>query len=329
MVIDAHAHIIVPEIGIHAAPEESWRPKVYWENGHQVIEFGGKRLTSATRNIVDIETILEEQRVVGVDLVLLCPFVPLLRYDAGPQDTMRSAARQNEALSRLAQKYPDGMRALGTVPLQEPALAARELGRIMEMPGIVGVEVAANVRGEYLGADTFAPFWEAAEALGALVFIHPTNRGFDLPVFQEYYLWNSIGNPTETAIAAGHLILTGVMENHPRLKVLLAHGGGAILGLRGRLRHSHRHVQQSRVRLKEAPDDSLRRFYFDTITHDGPLLKALIDFAGADHVLLGSDYPFVMGDPRPTERPGALGLPLEEQAAILGGNAARLIGLES
>ena len=96
-----------------------------------------------------------------------------------------------------------------------------------------GVEVAASVRGVFLGDDRFEPFWEAAEATGALVFIHPTTRGFDSPAFQDYYLWNTVANPLETATTAAHMVVAGVMERHPELRVLLAHGGGALLAVRG------------------------------------------------------------------------------------------------
>jgi aminocarboxymuconate-semialdehyde decarboxylase len=190
------------------------------------------------------------------------------------------------------------------------------------------VEVAASVNGAYLGDDRLRPFWEAAESLGALVFIHPTTRGFDEAVFNDYYLWNTVGNPLETTMAVAHMIMAGVMETYPRLKVLLPHGGGAIMSLRGRLQHAHSFQSQARARLKESPEDSLMRFYFDTVTHDAILLRELIDRVGADHVLLGSDYPFDMGVERPADAVRALGLSPSDEAKILGENAARLLGLE-
>jgi aminocarboxymuconate-semialdehyde decarboxylase len=271
---------------------------------------------------------LQTQDAAGVERVLLCPWVSLLRYDAKPQEGLRLSRIYNEALSRLAQAHPNRVSALGTVPLQDPELAARELETVMEEPGLHGVEIAASVNGLYLGADHFAPFWAAAEATGALVFVHPTTRGFGIPALNDFYLWNTTGNPLETTITAAHLIMAGVMERHPRLKLLLAHGGGAILSLRGRLRHAHSFQPQARAQLAESPEDSLRRFYFDTVTHDSTLLQALIDYAGVDHVLLGSDYPFDMGVERPAEIVRALGLPPTDEAKILGGNLVNLLKLE-
>jgi len=329
VVIDVHAHIIVPEVTRGAAPAEGWRPHVSWESGQQVIEFGGRRLTSAVRELVHIDGILEAQAASGVDRLLLCPWVSLLRYDADPDEGLRLSRIYNEALARLAQAYSDRVSVLGTVPMQDPGLAARELESLMRLPGLCGVEVAASVRGAYLGDDRFRPFWDAAEATGALVFIHPSTRGFDLPAFNDYYLSNSVGYPLETTTVAAHLIMAGVMEAHPRCKVLLAHGGGAILSLRGRLRHTHTVVPQAKTRLHEPVDTSLRRFYFDTLTHDADLLRAMIAYAGADHVLLGSDYPFDMGVEHPADPVRALGLPADDEARVLGGNAAHLLGLEA
>ena len=180
---------------------------------------------------------------------MLCPWVPLLWYDADPAEALRRARIQNEALSGLVRAHPERIAALGTVPLQNPALAVRELERLMGEGTLSGIELAASVRGTYLGDERFELFWDAVERTGALVFIHPTTRGFDAEAFREYYLWNTVGNPLETTVTAAHMVMAGVMERHPRLRVLLAHGGGAILALRGRLRHAHGFQPQARSRL--------------------------------------------------------------------------------
>jgi aminocarboxymuconate-semialdehyde decarboxylase len=156
------------------------------------------------------------------------------------------------------------------------------------------------------------------------VFVHPTTRGFTGP--GDYYLWNTVGNPLETTITAAHLIMAGVLERHPGAHVLLAHGGGAVLALRGRLRHAHQHLQAARTRLREPVADSLRRLYFDTVTHDPAVLRELVDFVGADRVLLGSDHPFDMADPDPVATVRSAGLDAAAEAAVLGGNAERLLG---
>jgi aminocarboxymuconate-semialdehyde decarboxylase len=326
MTLDAHAHVIVPEITGEAGAGEPWRPRVFRdEDGAQVVDMAGRQIRAAISEFVEIDGILAAQDEAGVDRVLLCPWVPLLYYEAEPDEGLARARIQNEALTRLVNAHPERVAALAALPLQDPELAAAELRSLMERGVLKGVEVAASVRGVFLGDDRFEPFWEAAEATGALVFVHPTTRGFDTPAFQDYYLWNTVANPLETAATAAHMVVAGVMERHPRLRVLLAHGGGALLAVRGRLRHAHGFQPQARARLKESPEDSIRRFYFDTLTHDDALLRALIDYARPGHVLLGSDYPFDMGDSRHVDTVRGLGLDPDVEARILAGNAEELI----
>ena len=326
MIVDCHAHIIVPEITREAAPAESWRPRVGREDGRQYVEMGGRRIWAAVREFSDIAAILEEQDAAGVDHVLLCPWVNLLGDGTEPELALLMAQIQNDALARLAAEHPQRVSALGTVPLYDAELAAAELEALMRRPGMVGIELPASVGGDYLGHDRFLPLWRAAEASGALVFVHPTTRGFDVPAFQDYYLWNTVGNPLETAVTAAHMVVSGVMEGHPLLRVLLAHGGGALAPLRGRLRHAWSFQAQAGSRLERSPERSLTRFFYDTVVHDTDVLRDLVEWVSAGRVLLGSDYPFDMGDERPAELVRSLGLPDREEELILGGNALTLIG---
>ena len=183
-----------------------------------------------------------------------------------------------------------------------------------------------SVGGRYLGDDFFAPFWAAAEEAGALVFIHPASQGLGIPALAGYYLWNSVGNPLETAVTAAHIAVSGVLARHPGLRVLLAHGGGALPVVRGRLRRAFAVRPEARSRTPAGPDESLRRFYYDTVTHDQDLLADLVRYAGAGQVLLGTDRPFDMGTDHPVEEVRALGLGAGADL-VLGGNAARLLGI--
>jgi aminocarboxymuconate-semialdehyde decarboxylase len=260
---------------------------------------------SAVREFSDVARILEEQDRAGVDLVVLCPWVRLL--DREPE-------RQNEALAGIVSER---VACLGTVPLERPEL----LAELAADARLSGVEVAASVGGDYLGADRFRDFWAAAEDLGLMVFVHPTTSGLGIEALQAHYLWNTVGNPTETTVTAAHLVMQGVMDDHPNLKIVLAHGGGAITSLRGRLQHAQTFKPPGRDVVA-----AIRRFHFDTVVFDPGVLRALVDFAGAERVLLGSDYPFDMGDERPAEVVRALGLPRDEEGAIVGSNALRLLG---
>jgi aminocarboxymuconate-semialdehyde decarboxylase len=325
--IDAHAHVIVSELLGDGGGSEAWRPRVRWDGARQTVEFGGRAISSAVDEFVELETILATQRRRGIDHVLLCPWVPLLFGAAPMPEALEHCRLQNAGLARLRASAPDRVSVLGAVPLQDPVAAAAELQRLMATGSFAGVEVTASVGGAYLGDPRFGPFWAAAEASAALVFVHPTTRGFQDPVFEEHYLWNLVGNPFETTIAAAHLVMGGTMERHPGLRILLAHAGGAIVALRGRLRHGRCAVAAAGGALQGAPDELIGRFYFDSITHDPALLAALIEAVGAERVLLGSDYPFDMADPEAVNTVRAAGLGPAAEHAVRWGNAARLLGL--
>lgn len=297
-VVDVHAHVIVPGLGA----------ETHWDERGQVVELGGRAIRSAVREFVDLGRILGEQDRAGVDVVVLCPWVNLVGVET---------ARQNEALAGMV---GDRVAALGTVDLERP----EELVELMRDGRLSGVEVAASVGGDYLGHERFRPFWAAAEETGALVFVHPTTRGFALPVMDDHYLWNTVGNPLETTITAAHLVGAGVLDEHPQLKIVLAHGGGALPALRGRLAHEQTFREPGRDVLR-----AIRRFYVDTVVHDADVLRGLVGFFGAGRVLCGSDYPFDMGTEHPAEIVRSLSLEPEAEAAILGGNALRLLNRQA
>ena len=292
--IDCHAHVVVPGLGAEVA----------WDERGQVVTLDGRSIRAAVREFCDLGRILEEQDATGVDRIVLCPWVNLL--DREPE-------RQNEALAGLAGPR---VSVLGTASLDRPD----DLRALMADGRLAGVEIRARNDGLYLGDERFRDFWAAAEETGALVFVHPTTKGLGDPVFEQHYLWNTVANPLETTITAAHMVMSGVPDEHPGLKLLLAHGGGAILALRGRLAHEQSFHAPGRDVLA-----ALRRFVYDTVVHDVELLRALVDFAGADRVVVGSDYPFDMGVERPAEIVRAFGLPPEDENAILSGNAERLL----
>src|SRR5947209_13909826 len=280
LIVDAHAHVVVPELEVEIPP-------------------------AAVREFRNISRILEQQDGAGVDVVVLCPWVNLLG---------REVERQNEALAAVV---GDRVAALGTVDLERP----EQLAELMGDGRLGGVEIPAAPGGSYLGDERFRDFWAAAEETGAFVFVHPSTRGFALPVMERHYLWNTVGNPLETTIAAVDMVGSGVLDEHPGLCVLLAHGGGALPTLRGRLAHEQRiHPPGRDVRA------AVRGFHVDTVVHDAEVLRGLVDFFGPERVLLGSDYPFDMGVERPAEIVRELKLDPEGEAAILGGNALRLLG---
>jgi aminocarboxymuconate-semialdehyde decarboxylase len=322
LIVDAHCHVIVPQLMTAAVPAH-WRPVISTPGGRPVVTFRGRALRSIVAEFTDIEVMIAQAAADGVDHLLLSPWIMLVPTEAELAEAVRVCRVQNEGLSLAA--AGGQVSALGAVPLQDAAAAAAELDYLMRLPGLRGAEVPASVAGRYLGDESFLPFWEAAEATGALIFVHPTTRGFELPALGDYYLWNSAGNPLETAITGAHLAAAGVLERYPRLRILLAHGGGGLLSIRGRLRRAFAVRPEARSRSADGPDAALHRFYYDTVTHDRALLADLVSYAGADHVLLGSDRPFDMGSGRPADDVRALGLAADDEGRILGGNASRLL----
>jgi aminocarboxymuconate-semialdehyde decarboxylase len=325
--VDVHAHVIVPELLREAAPAETWRPSVRWDVDGQVVKLGGRSMRSAVHDFVDIDVILTTLASRGCDRALLCPWVGLLFQDVAADEALERCRLQNDGLVRLHERRPEQVTVLGSVPLQDPELAGAELPALMGRPGVAGVEVTASMDGTYLGAPRFEPFWAAAEACNALVFVHPTTRGFPGGVFDDHYLWNLVGNPFETTITAAHLILSGTMARHPGLRVLLAHGGGALPGLAGRIQHGRCTIKAAGPPPGEPADVTVRRFLFDSVTHDARQLRALVDAVGADRVMLGSDTPFDMADPDPISTVRAAALSAEDEAAVLAGNAERELAI--
>jgi aminocarboxymuconate-semialdehyde decarboxylase len=311
VIVDAHRHVIVSELTAGTVPEE-WRQRA----------LRGSQLSSVVAEFTDVPAMLAEAAAAGVDHLLLSPWISLVPVEAPLAEAELICQIQNDALAAAAAH--ERVSAVGAVALQDPALAARQLEGLIAA-GLSGAEIPASVSGRYLGDDFFLPFWEAAAGTGALVFIHPTTRGFSLPALDSYYLWNSVGNPLETAITGAHIAMAGVLERFPGLRVLLSHGGGALPVVRGRLRRAFAARPEARARCAAGPDESLRRFYYDTVTHDPALLAGLVAYAGPGQVLLGSDQPFDMGTARPVDEVHALALADEDAKGILGLNAARLL----
>jgi aminocarboxymuconate-semialdehyde decarboxylase len=308
-----------------AAVPADWRPQLERADGQLVVSFQGQRLTSVTREFCDIAIMLEQAAATGVSHLLLSPWILLVPVLADSAEAARICRLQNESLAQSAADHPGRVYALGAVPLQDPAGSVAELEYLMQLPGLRGVEVPASVAGCYLGDERFARFWAAAADTGAVVFVHPTTRGLGVPALDGHYLWNAVGNPLETTIAAAQLVLAGVLDRHPALTMLLAHGGGALPALRGRLRRAVEVRPEARADGAGDVDVAIRRLYFDSLTHERAVLADLVSFAGADHVLLGSDRPFDMGSDHPADEIRSLGLDPQAEHQLLGGNAARLL----
>jgi aminocarboxymuconate-semialdehyde decarboxylase len=189
------------------------------------------------------------------------------------------------------------------------------------------VQILSSIEGRNLDDPEFLPFFERAEELQVTLLIHPDVR-VRRERLDDYYMQNLIGNPLETAVAASSLIFGGVLERFPRLKIILAHGGGVAPSLIGRWRHGHAHRPEPREKFTGSVDEMFSRLYFDTVVYDTHVLRFLVDTFGADHMLLGTDHSGDMSSWKDVPEIGKLDfLSQTEKAQILGGNAAQLLGL--
>ena len=188
--------------------------------------------------------------------------------------------------------------------------------------------IGSNVQGKNLDDPALEPLWATAAELDALILIHPYNvAGADR--LRSYYLNNLIGNPLDTTIAAACLVFGGVLERHPKLKVLLVHGGGFVPYQAGRWVHGWKVRPEPQVHLKQSPEPWIDRFYYDTILHAKPQLEFLVESVGASRVLLGSDYPYDMGTGECVRQVRALSIPDTDKVTVLGGLAASLLGISA
>ncbi len=269
---------------------------------------------------------LPDLDAMAIDLQILTP-VPAQMYQGLDERIAMTATRLvNDNIAAIVGECPGRFAGVGTVPLEHIDAAAEELDRLVTRLGLRGVQIPTNIGGRDPSAEEFAAFWATAERLGTVVFLHPT--GFTQPDrLKRFYLNNTIGNPLETTIALHTLILDGVLERHPALKLVAAHGGAFAAAYSGRMDHAWGARADANAELPHPPSSYLRRVYFDSLVFTPHQLSYLVSTFGADHVLMGTDYPADMGDYDPVSLVMQSGLDAADAAAVAGGNALRLLGL--
>ncbi|MFQ5916512.1 MAG: amidohydrolase family protein [Candidatus Binatia bacterium] len=324
--IDIHSHLF-PQTYLKLIADEGAEFGVscsFADPGGPVIDFEGQLIPPLDRRFYDIDHRLASMDEQGVDVHALSLTRPML-YWASPNLSRKLSEAFNDACVEAHQAHPDRFVGLAILPVQEPDLAIKELDRVAKLPGIRGIYMATRILDRELSDPSLFPVYERIEDLGLTIFLHPVTV-VDPKRLSKFYLTNFIGNPTESAIAASHLIFGGVLDRFPRLTFCLPHAGGTFPYLVGRITHGWG-VRPECRHLKTPPVDYLRRFYYDTITHMGPTLDYLIKLVGADRVVLGSDFCFDMSYQQPVEVVTNLaGLSEGDKALILGGNAKRLLG---
>ncbi|RQZ38436.1 amidohydrolase [Burkholderia sp. Bp9090] len=271
---------------------------------------------------IDVDARLTDMDASGVDVQALSLSVPMAYWADRPFNA-KLARDWNSAASRVYERHPTRFVVLATLPMLNATDAIDELERAAQLPGVRGVYMGTNIDNRDLDDPLFAPVFARIAQLNLPVFLHPqqTVGGARLG---DFYLSNLLGNPFDTAIAAAHLILGGVLDRHPDLHFTLPHAGGALPIVAGRLDAGWT-VRPETRRLAQKPSSYLRRFSYDTVSHSGPVLDFLIANVGIDRLVLGSDYCFDMGYEQPVRFLDRLDLSADQRALILGGNAGKLL----
>jgi aminocarboxymuconate-semialdehyde decarboxylase len=314
MTIDFHAHLIDPQV---YAETSAWSIFARTQDA--------TRAASVIARMADLDERIAAMDRMGVAVqVLSSSLVHQCTYDAEPAEGLRLDRRMNDRIAEAVAAKPGRFRGLGSVPLQVPALAAQELQRCMGELALSGVTISTSVRDLEIGDNSLRPFWEAAESLGAVIFIHPA--GNHDARFRKWQLWNSIGQSFEEAMAIASLFYEGILDAYPKLKIVVSHGGGYMPFYLGRLARNYIEKPATRANMTKAPLDYVRMLHYDTCVYDPDTLSHLAGIVGAGRIVMGSDYP--VGDTTPVEFVRGCGrLDAAGQEMVLSGNAKRLLGL--
>lgn len=331
-VVDIHCHYLNPEVNKKTAHLNAaqYDPTVIFAND-LTNQTNALQMKTRAPKLMGVEERLQDMDRMGVDIQAVCPAPYHYFYFTEPQLGAELARDVNHGIAELVAGHPDRFVGLGSVPLQNAELAVRELEYCVKTLGLRGVEICTNVNGMNLTDPRLGleKFFAKANELGTVIFMHPLGytQGERL---RNHYFNNVIGNPLETTVAVSHLIFDGVVARHPRIKFIAAHGGGFLAHYWARMDHAWKARPDTRTVIKRKPSSYLEKFYFDTITFDPRMLKNLIDRYGADHVLLGTDYPYDMGEEDPLGLIASVkGLPASERRMIEGLNAMKLLKIKA
>jgi len=305
--IDIHTHIL---------PESwpNWNERFGYD-GWLTIRSNGDGTAQMMNSDGSLFRVIEQncwcgkQRIVDCDeknvTIQVLSTVPGIgfNYNFPAKDALVVAEFLNDHLSGVVKENPSRFIGLGTIPLQDVGLAIIEMRRCVLELGMVGVQIGSSINGRNLEAPELDSFWTEVEALNCAVFIHPWDMSGDDRLKKHWFQW-TLGMPHETAVAAASLSFGGVFERHPKLRVCFAHGGGSFPALQGRLKHGFDvRPDLCQTCTKQPPEAFFKQMYFDSLVHDPDMLRLIVNKFGDDHVIMGTDYPFPLGE---IDRPGGL-----------------------
>jgi aminocarboxymuconate-semialdehyde decarboxylase len=329
--IDVHTHILperLPDLRALPGGERYVRLEHHAPGRARMIA-NGSVFREIESNSWDVATRLAECDAAGVGVQVLSTVPVLFSYWADPDTALDLSKGLNDHISGVVAAHPARFAGLGTIPMQSPDRAIRELERCVRSLGLSGVQIGSNVNGANLDSPELFPIFEAAASLEAAVFVHPWEvAGRDR--MTRYWLPWLVGMPAETSLAICSLIFGGVLERLPALKIAFAHGGGAFPATIGRIVHGFDvRPDLCAVANDVSPREYLKRIYLDSLVHDPLALRYLLDLMGPERIALGSDYPFPLGEARPGALIDACGFPEATRARLLHGTALEWLGLSA
>lgn len=327
--VDIHCHLHVPEAdALLKDVMDIGNEPLMLHATEETRKFQRQHTQNIMPRATDTALRLAEMDATGVDVQAVSTAPNHYAYWSAPELGRQVAQTVNDKIADLVASHPDRFVGLCTVPLQNPEMAVAELERGVKQLGMRGVEISCDVAGTELSRAGLDRFWAKCEELDIVVFMHPSGYwGGDR--FADHYFSNIIANPLATTVAVHYLIFDGVMDRHPGLKVCLAHGGGFLGAYPGRIDHAHpiRPDMQRELPKSKSPGDALKRFYFDTVVFTTGQLEFLANYYGADHVIMGTDYPYDMAETDPVGHVMASKLSDAQKRSILGEAAAKLLKL--
>ena len=324
-IIDFHNHFYPAEYleALEAGPSNI--KITYDEDGNPLLHYPGDYniLVPSHRDIDHRAAVLEK---VGVDKQILTFTTPGTHIET-PQRSVELAKIVNNGFAKIMQEHSDHFTALATLPMNDPAASVVELERTFNELGFKGVTVYSNINGVALSDERFWPIYEKANELGAVFDIHP-HFPVGVEAMTEYWLMPLVGFTFDTTLTAAKLVFSGVVEKFPKIKWVLGHLGGAIPYLAERLDRGYEAFKECRKNISKPPSEYLKEFYFDSVNFDINCLRLAVEFAGADHIVAGSDYPHQIGSlEKMVASIGQLDISENDKAAIYGENARKLLAL--
>jgi len=315
MVIDFHVHMLDEHVF-----KASTNKTVFTGFGANPVTEPRPGVRELLKRMMRPEAVLEDMDARGIDMAVITASTVLQGSSwADPQTDLELCRRCNAMAAEWESRYPKRFIASTVLPLQDPKLSIGELKN-----GTRVINAGSSYKGVYLGDPVYHPFWQAVNDLDATVWIHP--EGITDPWFQRYALWNSAGQSIEEAKVMASLVYEGVMHRFPKLKVVIAHGGGYFPHYMGRMDRNHANRPDTVKNTGgKKPSEFLRSFHYDTCVYEPAVLRVLLDRVGADRLVMGSDYP--VGEKDPVGWIDGFGLYASDTEKIRGGNAARLLGL--